>query len=271
VARWFKPAFALFLLSYLVVQVLSINFKEKKTLKPVERIIVFIAAPVQNAVWTTVEAMVDGWRHYIALTQTSKLNDKLQKERAELTRKLNEQNEVVRENERLRQLLELRDKSKFRVVVAERMASGASTFEKTLRVSLRDSEPIRPGLAVLHPGGVLGQVIEVSPYFCDVLLLTDLNSAVDGIVQRSRARTLVKGTGTSELKLEYLSSKDDVAVGDEVVTSGLDGIYPEGIPIGVVSKVETGAKGLFKGAWLKPHFDFSRAEEVEIILQPEKR
>src|SRR6185369_9546381 len=97
-----------------------------------------------------------------------------------------------------------------------------------------------------------------------VLLLTDHNSGIDAIVQRSRARGIVQGAGENACQMNYLARDADVVVGDRVITSGLDGIFPKGIPIGEVVDVSRRHRGLLQAAVIRPTAPLEQVEEVLI-------
>jgi rod shape-determining protein MreC len=101
-----------------------------------------------------------------------------------------------------------------------------------------------------------------------VLLLVDRNSAVDALVQRSRARGIIKGGGEEQCTFEYLLRKDDVKVDDIIISSGLDGVYPKGLSIGRVTHVDRPPAGVFQHVTVSPFVDFEKLEEVVVILPP---
>ncbi|MFH1018848.1 MAG: rod shape-determining protein MreC [Pseudomonadota bacterium] len=265
--RWIKPAVAILLLVYLVIQILSFRSQEKTRLAPAERFVMVLASPLQNMAWSAVRGSVNVWQDYIRLIGVSRTNRALYDERNALVRRLSELKEVEQENRRLRGLMEFREREGLKLLFAVRIASGATPYERTIRVRRGNADGVKREMAVLHPGGVIGQVVEASGRVSDVLLLSDLNSAADGVIQRSRARGIVRGSGLNELTFEYLTKGDDIVVGDEVMTTGLDGIYPKGQLIGRVTRIEKDGKGLFVSARVKPSVDFSRLEEVAIVLE----
>jgi rod shape-determining protein MreC len=131
-------------------------------------------------------------------------------------------------------------------------------------------------MAVISPAGVIGRVIMPSARAAKVQLLIDRNAAAGALVERSRAQGVVMGTGTDRLRLEYVSSAADVKVGDEVVTSGIDGIYPtathggaypKGFVIGQIESIERGA-GSFSSIVIRPSADFASLETVLVVLTP---
>jgi rod shape-determining protein MreC len=120
-------------------------------------------------------------------------------------------------------------------------------------------------MAVLAPQGVVGQIADVSRAAARVVLVTDHNSGVDAIVQRSRARGIVQGGTDGSCYMNYLSRDADVVVGDRVLTSGLDGIFPKGVVIGEVSDVSRRHRGLLQTAAVRPSVALDRLEEVLVV------
>jgi rod shape-determining protein MreC len=121
---------------------------------------------------------------------------------------------------------------------------------------------------VVNRQGVVGRVLTVGSGSSKIQLLIDPNSGVAGLLQRTRGQGMVVGSGDAGCRMEYVSELENVEVGDVVVTSGLDRIYPKGFRIGVVSTVEEGDQ-LTKNIGLKPEVDFQRLEEVLVLLIPE--
>jgi rod shape-determining protein MreC len=124
------------------------------------------------------------------------------------------------------------------------------------------------GSAVLAPEGIVGQVFLASAHAARVLLVSDHNSGVDAIVQRTRAQGIVQGTVDAGCVLKYVKRTEDVQLGDDVITSGLDGIFPKGLPIGRVVEVDKRGRGLFQHAEVKPSVDFDQLEEVLVTRGP---
>jgi rod shape-determining protein MreC len=122
-------------------------------------------------------------------------------------------------------------------------------------------------MAVVSVRGVVGQIMESSRGFSRVLLITDPNSAVASLVQRSRARGIVVGNGHQLCRVKYLHRSEDVKAGDVVLASGLDGVYPKGVQIGTVLKAETKDPELFQRVAIKPSVDFRRLEEVVVLCE----
>jgi len=114
----------------------------------------------------------------------------------------------------------------------------------------------------------VGRTVSVSPNYAQVLLVTDQNSAVDGLVQRSRCRGMLKGRGLSECSFDYVIKACDIETGDAIVTSGLGRAFPKGLYLGTVKQIDDSPDKLFKDVRVVSAVDFSKLEEVLVILRP---
>ena len=115
--------------------------------------------------------------------------------------------------------------------------------------------------------GLVGLVTHTSGHAAKTMLVLDRQSAVEGVVQRSRVRGIVRGHGADDLRFEFLVRGGDVEVGDTVLTSGLGGVYPKGLRIGEVIEVEEAGGRLLQIAHVKPSVDFGRLEQVFVMLR----
>jgi rod shape-determining protein MreC len=129
------------------------------------------------------------------------------------------------------------------------------------------ADGLRSDMAVIAPAGVVGRIIVPSARAAKVQLLIDRNAAAGALVERSRAQGVVLGNGSGQLTLEYVSGAADIVEGDTVLTSGIDGIYPKGFVIGTVTHIDRSA-GAVRSITLEPAVDFSRLEEVLVVLTP---
>ncbi len=191
--------------------------------------------------------------------------------RDELTRVKSNQAHMAElevENQHLGELLELKNALGTSAVAAIVIGSDAAGISRTLILGSGTVEGLRPGMAVLANQGVVGKIITVSPHASRVLLIDDHNSALDGFDQRTRARGIVAGLVDDGLILKYADRSQDVRVGDTVVTSGLDGIFPRGLLVGTIQSVHREGPGLFLGVRITPAVDFRELEQVLIVTQP---
>lgn len=215
----------------------------------------------------------DAWDRYVDLVavreQNERLEDELDRVREEHTRLLG----VMQENARLRAMIGFAESRPDLELVAARVVSKpVSTFFRvvSLRLSVGD-ERVDVGMPVVASAGLVGYVSSVSGNRADVVLITDPRSSVDVVVQHNRARGIVRGTSEDvyDARVAYLMRRDDIEPGDLIVTSGLGGRYPEELIVGRVSRVERKAHGLFQDATVEPAVDFSRLEEVFIVVGEE--
>lgn len=204
-------------------------------------------------------------------TYTNLIN--IKKHNVELTRKLASAEalianlgELTEENNRLRKLLDFRQKSSMNLITASVIAYDLLIENNsTVRIDRGKEHGIKTDQAVITSKGIAGYVLKTYSTFSDVLLITDSRSSVDAIVQRTRARGIVQGNKTFCI-LKYLNRSDDVQVGDLVISSGLDHIFPEGYPVGVVSKVNKKSYGITQEVEIKPHIDPLKLEEVFVVM-----
>jgi len=192
----------------------------------------------------------------------------LRKELRERKREVARLAEVELENERLRKLLAFRPEVETDVVTARVVGADALGLSRSLAIDRGTLDGVRKGAAVLAPEGVVGQVLLAARHAARVLLITDHNSGVDGIVQRTRARGIVEGALGGGCGLKFVKRTERLEVGDLVVTSGMDGIFPKGLPIGHIVAIDKRGQSLFQYATVEPTVDFGRLEEVLVAAVP---
>lgn len=168
-------------------------------------------------------------------------------------------------NIRLKQLLDFRSHLYGTAVTASIIANSASSWFQSCLLDKGSSDGVRKGMAVVTPMGVVGQVVTVTSRTAKVLLLTDANSGVDVIVQRTRARGIVSGSLDNGTILKYVKRSEDIQRGDRLITSGIDGVFPKGLMVGTVIKVQKQHLGLFQFVEVLPAVQSSRIEEVLVV------
>lgn len=176
--------------------------------------------------------------------------------------------EVEHENARLRELLDFRQTVRGEVVGARVIGRDAGTLARTVVIDRGERDGLARGAAVFVPGGVVGRVFQTAPHAARVLLVSDHNSGLDAIVQRTRARGIIEGSVDGGCVLKFVKRTEDVQVGDLVVTSGGDGIFPAGLPVGHVTAVDKKGKGLFQIAEVTPSADLDDLDEVLVTKGP---
>jgi rod shape-determining protein MreC len=208
------------------------------------------------------------WQSYLALHGVELENEALKKEVARLQREIVQYREALIANARLKRLLKIKNKVKGTTIVADVVGVDLAPWAGTITIDQGRKDGIRPTMVVLSGAGVVGQVIKSSFYFSKVLLLSDYNSAVAAFVQRNRVRGILRGAGQGRCHLAYVGKQMDVEVGDEIITSGADQIFPKGLLLGRVSSVTQGsASDLFQKIDVVPAVDFKKLEEVLILIR----
>ena len=171
------------------------------------------------------------------------------------------------ENQFLRKLLDTRRQLGAHVQPASILYSARDPFNRRVILDRGSEQGVIEGQPVVDDQGVVGQVTRVAPDYAEVTLLTDRNQSIPAQVVRNGLRTVVFGTGDGRLEMRYMSSNADVQVGDWIVTSGIDGIYPRGLKVGKVESLESDANGIFSRFILTPAAGMGRYGEV-LLLTP---
>jgi len=250
------------------VIVLSVMAKHRQPVSGIERAALFITAPIQTAFHHVVKWTNNLWRQYFFLVFTAKENENL-KEVLKLALEKNRwHTEIESSNARLRKLLDFQEATSYKMIAAEVVGKDPSPWFKTIVVNKGAAKGVLKGLPVVTPEGIVGQVIESASGYSKVMLIIDQNSAVDALIQRTRARGIIQGESGGGFNFKYVLRKEDVRVEDRVVSSGLDGVFPKGFDLGHVSGVVRPMAGMFQVVTVLPSVDFDKLEEVFIILNP---
>jgi rod shape-determining protein MreC len=209
------------------------------------------------------------WNSYFALRGVQAENESLRQQVADLEVRLQEQRALALRAERLQATLGLRDSTNLPTLAAEIIAGNPNAGLMTVTVNRGTADGVEADMAVIAPKGVVGRVIgPVASHAARVQLIVDRNAAVGAVSERTRAGGMVVGVdGDPPLAMELVSNLADVAVGDVIVSSGVDGIYPRGFNIGKVEKSERGPS-LHRLIAVRPAVDFSSLEDVLIVLVP---
>jgi rod shape-determining protein MreC len=207
------------------------------------------------------------WTGYVGLRNLRVENEALKRDLAAAQVAVQEQHALADRTRGLERLLDLREHLKLQTVAAEIIGAAATPDFRTLTIDKGTRDGVRADMSVIAPAGVVGRLVVPSLRSAKVQLLIDRNAAAGAIVERTRAQGVVVGGGDDRLRMEYVSEAFDIVVGDLVVTSGIDGIYPKGFAIGRIESVER-AGGAYKRITIKPAVDFSSLEEVLVVLTP---
>ena len=248
-----------------MLYLLSSSSGLKQPWNPVEQFIVEITAPFQKLIRHTINATRDFWTNYFYLVDVRRENKLLKRKIDSFKRENSRYKELLATHERLRKLLQFKEVIRRPVVAAQVIGLDPTGWFKSVIIDKGEKAGVKWDMPVVNASGVVGRVVSVSNNYAKVLLIIDQNSAVDCLTQRSRDRGMVKGTSSDICKMDYMSKSSNAVVGDLVITSGLGGIFPKGLPVGRISSVKEGEGKLFKEIEVVPSVDFSKLEEVLII------
>jgi rod shape-determining protein MreC len=249
---------------------LRASMRDPKQATGADRILVQLATPIQYAAATLARGLSRLFGDYVYLVDVKERNGALTAENSRLQERVTELEGLEAENRRLRRLLDLKQSIPDDVVTAQVVSKNTNEFFRVLRVTLdRPVATIGPNLPVLSADGVVGTTLKVAGDTVDVRLVVDAGAGVDVVVQRTGARGFVRGTGDEReysCNVEYMLRTDEVDVGDLLVTSGVGLRFPKGKPVCTVSKVQRRDFGVYQQVVCTPVVDFSRLEEVLVIL-----
>jgi rod shape-determining protein MreC len=228
---------------------------------------------MQRAATSTINSVQEGWQNYFALQQIRQENERLRREVTALRVSLEQERTVAQETRTLQNLLDLKSTTGFDTAAASVIGSGADPEFRTITIDKGTRDGLRAYMAVIAPAGVVGRILMPTARAAKVQLIIDRDAAAGVMIERSRVSGVVTGVGSNEelgfraglIELDYVPGSADVRPGDRVVTSGTDGIYPKGLPVGEIQSAERSG-----GEWrirVKPAVEFSSLEAVLVVLK----
>lgn len=221
---------------------------------------------IERSVAAIRRSVVSVWQGYVFLVRTERENRRLKEEIDRLRIENQLVNELLLENERLRAAVEFQKRHPRSSIVVQVIARDISPSSSTVVINKGSASGIEKGMAVITPDGVVGKVQAVADNSARVILLTDPANTVAVRVERNREEGLLEGKIVG-CAMKYVSYYADVQEGDMLVSSGLDGIYPKGLPVAVVIKVSKDEASPFQSVSARPVVSFSRLEEA-LVLKP---
>ncbi len=251
---------------------LRANMKRPDNLNGLDRVVLRISAPIEFAASSLARGVSNLWESYVYLVDVKADNDRLAYENARLKEQVHRLEQKETENRELRRLLQLRESLPGDLVSAQVVGKDFTEFFRVTRVVLdRGSRNIRPNMPVVSPDGVVGKVLRVAGDAIDVLLSVDARFGIDVEDERTHARGFARGTGDPSryaCKVESVDSRDEVEIGDLLVTSGKGKFLPKGLPVARVTKVVKREPGRDQEIEATPTVNFSRLDAVLILVAP---
>jgi rod shape-determining protein MreC len=246
------------------VLLISAQVNSKSGVPILEAVTFGVFAELERGTAAVTGSVRHAWSDYVGLRQARAENETLKRQLADAQIQLQEQRALADRTRSLAQILELREGLELKTTAAEIIGAGSTPDFRTVTIDKGQRQGLATDMAVIAPAGVVGRIVMPGALASKVQLLVDRNAAAAALVARSRAQGLVAGTGEMRFRMEYVPTVSDIVVGDTVVTSGLDGIYPKGLVIGRIDSIDkTGS------AWqigVVPAVDFSSLEQVLVVL-----
>ncbi len=225
--------------------------------------------PFQSVVTQVMGTVTTVKNDYLALLSVRAENKRLQAQVAKYLGELGKYREGYSTYLHLEELLAFKENLPFEPLAARVVGKEPAYWYQTIVVDRGRKDDVLAGMVVLAPGGAVGQIIHTSENYAKVLLANAPSSAIDAMIQKNRIRGILKGAGEKGYVLQYVLKNADVAVGDHIVTAGLGGVFPAGIPLGRVIRVQRKQRGMFQEIEVEPHVDFQKLEVV--LIDPTDR
>jgi rod shape-determining protein MreC len=233
--------------------------------EPVGAVLMWLIRPVQIAAQGTANWLIAIEENFVTLSGSKSENERLRKRIQALEVERQRLLEAEATHRKLQELLEFRSQLPGKPVTASIIANSASSWFQGCIIDKGSADGVQKGMAVVTPLGVVGKVVSVTGRSAKVILMTDANSGIDVMVQRTRSRGIVSGSLDSGTVLKYMKRSEDVQVGDRLITTGQDGVFPKSMLAGTVIKVNKQSLGLFQSIEVQPAVHLSLVEEVLIV------
>ncbi len=265
-----KRFFFFSLLIILCIALITLGVDKKQKQFPAEKALQsFFSYPLSLTTWifNTTSSL---WNGYVHLVGVKKHNTEMQRKMNVLLLENQQLREHFLENQRLKTLLDFKQQFSYTMLPAEIIGKDPSSWFKTILVNRGTETGVQRGSGVISPLGVVGTVIETTLHSSKVLLITDQNSAIAVLAKRSRVHGILEGLAENACTVNYVVKNEDIKKDDAIIASGLNAIFPRGILIGSVTETNNNMDGFFKNIAVVPAVDFSKLNEVLIVLKNRK-
>lgn len=232
-----------------------------------ERFIIDMMAPAQKYLAGLQSSTSNYVEYYVANIHASKENEALKTKVAELRTEIFGYQEMAKESDRLKDLLNYGQEIPGKKVVARVISWDASDDFKVIRIDKGLNHGLKLQSAVTTAEGLVGYIYRITNNYADVITILDANNRVDAVVERVRSHGVIEGYGKNRCIMKYVSRTEPIILNDVVLTAGLGNVYPKGIKIGYISKIERESYGITQHVEITPVVKFSKLEEVLVIVQ----
>lgn len=266
----FHPLFVLIPLLIGQLAILSLQVKDSEGSTLLKKTTLQILSPLLLGASSLERGIDQAWKEYIAVREVRNENEVLKEKIQSLTLDAEKNVSLLRQARQWQTLLELRDRLPFQTKTAHVIGRSPSFLSFTLIIDLGSDDGIHKDDPVIHVEGIIGRVIHVFNKTAEVHVILDTDAAAGILLPRTQLQGVANGTGTSLIRLNYILNQEDVQVGDVVLTSGLDNIYPKDLTVGRVLRVRPG-ESVFKEIEVFPSVDFNRLETVLVLINTKPR
>ncbi|MBS7349684.1 MAG: rod shape-determining protein MreC [Comamonas sp.] len=237
--------------------------------QPVRQVIATALYPLQQSLLQPLRWMVEGKGYWESLESAQSQAQEARRQMAAISLQARQSEILSEENRRLRALLGLRERLEPSALAAEVVYESPDSYTRRVIIDKGQLAGVEPGSPVLDERGILGQVTRVQPFTSEVRLLTDRDQAIPVQVARSGVRGVLYGNASNlhadRLELRFMPSNADIYDGDQLVTSGLDGVYPEGLPVAIVTAVERQSTTVFLRVEAQPSGRMKGARHAMVL------
>ena len=235
-----------------------------------EKVIIDLMAPVQTFVTGVQEGMSSYVEHYVANLNASKENKTLKSKISDLQNEVFSYQEAIKESDRLRELLNYGENLVRKKIVALVVSWDSADDYKVVRINKGLKHGIKLQSVVTSAEGLVGYVYRLTDHFADVITILDANNRVDGVVERLRSHGVVEGYSRGRCIMKYVNRTEPIILNDIVLTAGLGNVYPRGLKIGYISRIERESYGITQHVEITPLVNFSKLEEVLVLVHEQE-
>ncbi len=261
-----RPLFVLVVMVTAQLLLLSLQITRNHNVRLIRYWTVETFDPLERSLGGLMNVSSTAYRSYRHLWHAEQENQELYNQLAAAQEQIQRLGEQAGETQRLRTLLDFKNELAFQTVAAEVIASSPGENSNAIFIDKGSDSGLTNDLAVITPQGVAGKILAIFPHSAQVLLITDPESGVGVTLAQSRVQGILKGSTNTSCDLRYVMNDETVSTGEAVVTSGLDQVYPKGLPVGSV--MYAGSGNIYKNITVKPAVDLSRLETVLVVLRP---
>lgn len=260
------------LIFFLLISFFLISFQgfQGKRTNSLLRSTITLFSSIHKLAVTVIRGTSYIWSDYVALVGVRQENKEL-KRQIEYLRNLNNQYvEAVQSNKRLRKLLDFRKEIEDTTLSAQIIGKDSTNWCRSILLDKGSRDGVAVNMPIVTYSGIVGRVQEVTNHTAKVLLVNDINSSVAVLIQRNRVEGIIAGSGKDYCIIKYVGKDLDIKKGDRVITSGIGGVFPKGLIVGIVSKVQKNNYDLFQYVEVVPETKISALEEVFIVKRTPK-